>query len=91
MYNLYERDEAMKNIFKNISRTSRHIIIFGWSAAILTLTASAVIFFGAGNFFDYYPSMRLCAMLLSLVRPVFVISCAASLCTEYMIKQKSEE
>ena len=71
------------DILKNISKTSRRILVIGWAAAAVVLTASAAVYFGAGKIFDYYPSMALCAKLLTAVRPVFVLSSAASLAAEY--------
>ena len=81
----------MKNTFRSLGRISKRIIISGWSASIILLISSAVIFFGAGKIFDYYPSMTLCSSLLAATRPVFVISSAASLGTEYFKKQKDKE
>jgi|GEM_PF-852449 len=87
-YNFVERDDRMKNIFLNLGKKSKRIIISGWSLSIILLISSAVVFFGAGKIFDYYPSMALCNALLSASRPVFVISSIASLGVEYFRKQK---
>lgn len=78
----------MKNVYQNLGIISKRIIVSGWSVSIILLISSAVIYFGAGKIFDYYPSMRLCNLLLSSSRPIFVISSIASLGAEYIKKQK---
>ena len=79
----------MLKIFKNLHRRTKVTVVVCWSAVILILTASAVLYIGAGGIFDYYTAVDLSEALLALCRPASVIAFLASLGCEYAAKQKN--
>jgi hypothetical protein len=78
----------MKNIFLNLSRSSRLTLIIGGAAVAAVLIASAVLYFGAGVLWDYYPSVAKSEWLLANSRPLGVGVCVSSLLLEYRAVKK---
>lgn len=76
----------MKNILFEISSLSKYIFITGFLAASLIVAASAVLYFGAGRWWDYYFCIPLCEKLLAASRPVGVSTCVSALLVEYKAK-----
>ncbi len=79
----------MRKIFKNLHRRTKITVAVCWSAVILMLSASTVLYIGAGGIFDYYTAVDLSESLLALCRPASVITLLASLGSEYTAKQKN--
>ncbi|MBR4858121.1 MAG: hypothetical protein IKU08_02925 [Clostridia bacterium] len=79
----------MIKIFKNLHRRTKITFAVCWTAVILILSASAVLYIGAGGIFDYYAAVDLSESLLALCRPASVIAFLASLGCEYAAKQKN--
>lgn len=79
----------MKEIFSHIHRISKTLVITGWSAVILMLAASIILYSGAGRWFDYYTSVEISEKLLELVRPVCVTVSIGCIAAEHLIKQKN--
>lgn len=80
----------MKNAFK-IHRSSKHFLIIGAAAVALIITASAVLYIGAGRLFDYHLATDISEKLLAASRPLSVTVCAGSVGIEYFFKQKDSE
>lgn len=76
----------MKNILTQINSASKHIFILGSFAVALVVAASAVIYLGAGTFWDYYTCIALSEKLLALSRPMSVTVCVTALLLEYRSK-----
>ena len=79
----------MKEVFSQIHRSSKTVLIIGWSIIVFMLAASTVLYIGAGNVFDYYSAVEVSEKLLASVRPVCLVVCASCLTIEYFIKKKN--
>lgn len=79
----------MKEIMKNVHRPAKYAFITGWIIIAAIITASTVLYIGAGEVFDYYSAVALSEKLLTLARPVSVAVFAVSTGTEYYSKKKS--
>ncbi|MBO5859219.1 MAG: hypothetical protein J6R20_05530 [Clostridia bacterium] len=77
----------MKNIFSSINPLSKHTLIFGGIAVMLTVAASVLIYFGSGILWDYYRGMYFANKLLECSRPLSVAVSTVSLCIEYRAKK----
>lgn len=86
MYNVI-RGDAMKNILSLIHPTSRHTLVSGGIAVVLTVAASVLMYFGSGIWWDYYRGMYLADKLLEYSRPMSVAVSTAALCLEYRAKK----
>ena len=64
-------------------------MIIGWLTVAVTVAASAVLYIGAGEVFDYYSAIGISENLLALSRPIAVVVCVFSLLIEYRSKQKN--
>ncbi len=78
----------MKNIFCQLRPVSRLIFIIGGVLVAAAVTASAVFYFGAGLWWDYYSSIAKSEWLLANSRPLGVLVCLSSLATEYCAAKK---
>lgn len=78
----------MKEILKNIHRPARLTLIIGWVMIAVIITASTVLYIGAGGWFDYYSAVGLSEKLLAAARPVSVGVFAVSTGIEYCSKRK---
>lgn len=78
----------MKNFFSHIHRPAKLVFVIGWSAIIIMLAASTVLYIGAGELFDYYEAVDISEKLLAGVRPVCIAVCAGSLGLEYFARRK---
>ena len=76
----------LKNILNRISPVSKRIFIIGFSAAVLIVAVSAVIYFGAGREWDYYLCISLSEKMLAASRPVITSTCICALLVEYRAK-----
>lgn len=76
----------MKNILSGIHPISRHTLILGGIAVMLTVAASVLMYFGSGVLWDYYKGMYLADKLLEYSRPMSVTVSVAALCLEYRAK-----
>ena len=79
----------MKKILASVHRSARLIMISGWAAVAAIVIASAVLYIGAGEMFDYYSAIKTSENLLALSRPAAVAVCTFSLLAEYRSKQKN--
>jgi len=79
----------MKEVFSQMSRSSKTVLTAGWITVVLMLAVSTILYIGAGDLFDYYSSVEISEKLLALVRPVCVSVSLASVALEYFIRQKS--
>jgi len=77
----------VRKILKNLHRRTKITVAVCWSAVILMLAASTVLYIGAGGIFDYYTAVDLSESLLALCRPASVIAFLASLGSEYAAKK----
>lgn len=76
----------MKNILTQINSASKHIFIFGSIAVTLVVAVSAVLYLGAGTFWEYYKCIVVSEKLLALSRPMSVTVCVTALLLEYRSK-----
>lgn len=76
----------MKNILTQINSASKNIFIIGSFAVALVVAASAVLYLGAGTFWDYYKCIVASEKLLALSRPMSVTVCVTALLLEYRSK-----
>ncbi len=80
----------MKEILKNVHRPAKYVFVIGCIIIAAIITASTVLYIGAGEIFDYYSAVGLSEKLLTSARPVSVAVFAASTCVEYCLKKKSD-
>ncbi len=80
----------MKKILKSIHRPAKYVLAIGWLLITVILTASTVLYIGAGGAFDYYSAVDLSEKLLAAVRPVSVAVFAVSTGIEYCSKKKED-
>ena len=78
----------MKDIFRQLRRPTRRIFLIGFSAGAAVVTASAVFYFGAGIWWDYYPSISKSEWLLANSRPLGFFVCLSSVIAEYYAVKK---
>ena len=79
----------MKEVFNQIHRFSKTVLITGWITIIFMLVSSIILYIGAGELFDYYSSVEISEKLLSLVRPVCMAVSIGSIAVEHFMKQKN--
>lgn len=79
----------MRKIFASVHRPARLLMIIGWLTVAVTVAASAVLYIGAGDVFDYYSAIGISENLLAVSRPIAVVVCVFSLLIEYRSKQKN--
>lgn len=79
----------MKNLF-GIHRSSKRLLIIGIASVAAMLTASTVLYLGAGRMFDYYTATDISEKLLAGVRPLSVGICVGSIGTEYFFRRKED-
>lgn len=78
----------MKKIFLQLHRSSRLTLIIGGIVVAAVIIASAVMYFGAGVLWDYYPSVAGSEWLLANSRPLGIGVCLAAVATEYLLSKK---
>ena len=78
----------MKNIFLNLHRSSKLTLLIGGAAVAAVVITSAVLYFGAGVLWDYYPSVAKSEWLLANSRPLWIGVCVLSLLLEYRCVKK---
>ena len=79
----------MIKIFRKLHRRTKITVTVCWTAVLIILLASSVLYIGAGGIFDYYTAVDLSESLLALCRPASVIAFLASLGSEYSARQKN--
>ncbi len=80
----------MKEILENVHRPAKYVFTVGWIATAVVVVLSAVLYIGAGEFFDYYSAVDMSEKLLTASRPLSVAVFAASTGIEYYSKKKSD-
>lgn len=78
----------MKDIFLQLHRLSKLTLVIGGVAVAAVIIASAVLYFGAGVFWDYYPSVAKSEWLLANSRPLGIAVCIAAIVAEYRAVKK---
>ncbi len=78
----------MKDIFLQLHRSSKLTLIIGGLTVAAVIIVSAVLYFGAGVFWEYYPSVAKSEWLLANSRPLGIGVCLAALVTEYVSAKK---
>lgn len=78
----------MKEIFLQLHRSSKLTLVIGGAAVIAVIAASAVLYFGAGILWDYYPTVARSEWLLASSRPLGIGVCLAAILTEYRANKK---
>lgn len=78
----------MKNIFLQLHISSKLTLIIGGVAVAAVVAASAVLYFGAGVVWDYYPSVAGSEWLLANSRPLGIIVCLTAILTEHRANKK---
>ncbi len=78
----------MKEILINLHRSSRLTLLIGGAVVVFFIVASAVLYFGAGVLWDYYPSVAKSEWLLANSRPLGVCVCVTALLAEYRAVKK---
>lgn len=78
----------MKNITDKIHTPAKRVLIIGFAVIALMIAVSALLYVGAGRFFDYYSVIGISEGMLSGVRPLGVFVCLGSVGAEYVSRQK---
>lgn len=78
----------MKEVFTQMHRFSKTVLITGWITVIVMLAVSTILYIGAGDLFDYYSAVEISEKLLGFVRPVCITVSIGSVALEYYIRQK---
>lgn len=81
----------MKEVFSQIHRLSKTVLITGWITVAFMLVSSTILYIGAGKLFDYYSSVEISEKLLELVRPVCVAVSIGSIAIENRMRQKNSQ
>ncbi len=78
----------MKNITDKIHAPAKRVLIAGFAVIAVMLSVSALLYVGAGRFFDYYSVIGISEGILNGVRPICVFVCLGSVGAEYISRQK---
>ena len=78
----------MKSILDKVHKPAKRVLAAGYAVILLLLSVSALLYVGAGRFFDYYSVIGISDGILTGVRPISVFVCLGSVGAEYISRQK---
>lgn len=80
----------MKAVLDRMHRPARRTLLIGAAIIAVILSASCVLYIGAGHIFDYYAAVEASELLLASVRPLSVAVSVGSIGLEYASKRRED-
>ncbi len=77
----------MKPLLKDMNVFAKRVFVSGQFLLLALVVFSALLYFGAGSYFDYHFAKEWSGILLNSARPVSVGVSAATLLLEYRLRQ----